>query len=191
MWRLGVCRDPAAEVRGRISVVAGRCHFRARAVFRMGCLALRFCACVFSAIVAVADTTAASENVLHSFQDNGTDGWNPSSALIELKGTLYGVTEFGGASGDGIVYSVSPSTGAETILHSFGGSSDDGREPFGKLLNNDSTFYGTTIEGGTNGAGTLFQIDPATGTETVLYSFQSGFADGAAPRGALLKIGIS
>lgn len=43
----------------------------------------------------------------------------------------------------------------------------------------DGNFYGTTLTGGTNGVGSVFQITPA-GTVTTLYSFTGG-ADGATP----------
>jgi uncharacterized repeat protein (TIGR03803 family) len=171
-----------------MSMAAGRCLFLTRVSFRVNRLALAFCVCLVSAVVAVTSATAATETVLHSFQNNGVDGYDPTSALVYLNGKLYGVTFYGGAYNDGTVFSIIPSSGAETVVYSFGGTSGDGTEPFGKLLNIDGTFYGTTNEGGMQDAGTLFRIDPATRVETVLYSFQSGYTDGALPRGALLKV---
>ena len=40
--------------------------------------------------------------------------------------------------------------------------------------------------GGASGDGTVFEITPA-GTETVLYSFKGGTADGAQPYGSLIQ----
>jgi len=45
--------------------------------------------------------------VLYSFGSSG-DGALPRAGLINVKGTLYGTTEVGGASGYGTVFSVSP-----------------------------------------------------------------------------------
>ncbi len=58
------------------------------------------------------------ETVLHSF-GSGSDGLYPYAGLLNVKCTLYGTTEQGGAHGCGTVYSVS-TTGAERVLHSFG-----------------------------------------------------------------------
>ena len=47
------------------------------------------------------------EFVLYSF-GSGSDGEYPAAALTNVSGTLYGTTLYGGASGDGTVYSFSP-----------------------------------------------------------------------------------
>jgi uncharacterized repeat protein (TIGR03803 family) len=62
----------------------------------------------------------------------------------------------------------------------------DGANPEAGLTNVNGTLYGTTSQGGTRGAGTVFKLTP--GTETVLYSFQYG-SDGAYPQAALLNVG--
>lgn len=126
---------------------------------------------------------------MHSFDDNGTDGYDPSSSLIEVKGTLFGVSNFGGAYGDGTVYAVDPKTGAEAVFYSFSGSPGDGNRPLGRLLDVGNTLYGTTGEGGTAGCGTIFELDRVTGTETVLYNFQGSYDyDGAGPNGSLIDL---
>jgi uncharacterized repeat protein (TIGR03803 family) len=43
--------------------------------------------------------------VLHSFGGSG-DGQGPYAGLINVKGTLYGTTRFGGANGVGTVFSL-------------------------------------------------------------------------------------
>jgi uncharacterized repeat protein (TIGR03803 family) len=52
----------------------------------------------------------------------------------------------------------------------------------------DENFYGTTLEGGANNAGTVFKITPG-GTLMMLYSFcsQSICADGYYPQGVLIQ----
>jgi uncharacterized repeat protein (TIGR03803 family) len=51
---------------------------------------------------------AGGETVLYSFckQQLCTDGQNPDAGLIDVKGTLYGVTQKGGASGYGTVFAI-------------------------------------------------------------------------------------
>jgi uncharacterized repeat protein (TIGR03803 family) len=46
--------------------------------------------------------------VLHTFSDNGSDGYYPASNLISVNGTLYGTTAYGGTHGYGTVYSITP-----------------------------------------------------------------------------------
>jgi uncharacterized repeat protein (TIGR03803 family) len=73
------------------------------------------------------------------------------------------------------------------LLYSFKGGSDghkDGYMPFGPLIAVNGALYGITSNGGTNGNGTVFQIN-ATGRETVLYSFNGG-SDGAYPQSGLI-----
>jgi uncharacterized repeat protein (TIGR03803 family) len=54
------------------------------------------------------------------------------------------------------------------------------------LLLAGGQLYGTTSAGGTSGYGTVFKLDPATGTQTVLYTFK-GEADGGSPYSSLIR----
>jgi uncharacterized repeat protein (TIGR03803 family) len=123
------------------------------------------------------NAATGAEQVLYSFK-GGTDGAAPYGALIFLGGKLYGTTSLGGANGDGTVFSVNIKTGAETLLHSFAGS-PDGKQPVAGLSYHNGMLYGTTQLGGQSpngGFGTVFAINPTTGSEQVLYSFfQDGF----------------
>lgn len=118
--------------------------------------------------------TGKSFRVLHAFRGGGTDGADPMAGLLEIRGRLYGTTAEGGAYGGsnysgGTVFSVNVATGNERVLHSFGGSAD-GAYPVAGLIDVNGTLYGTTEEGGQNGAGTVFGMSTA-GKETTLYSF--------------------
>jgi uncharacterized repeat protein (TIGR03803 family) len=97
---------------------------------------------------------------------------------------LYGTTAFGGANGDGTVFSITTS-GKESVLHSFKGSGD-GENPFAGLLNVKDTLYGTTDSGGADGYGTVFSVT-TSGKETVLYSFK-GCDDGEHPDAGLVYV---
>ena len=120
---------------------------------------------------------------------NFSGGSNPgyiSNVIIDTKGNLYGVSEFGGTYSNGVVFEVSPK-GALKILHSFKGAPTDGYLATGNLVRDKSgNFYGTSQYGGSGtgchveaGCGTIFKLTPA-GKETVLYNFQGG-ADGDSP----------
>jgi uncharacterized repeat protein (TIGR03803 family) len=145
------------------------------------------CGTVFSV------TTTGSENVLHSF-GNGTDGIAPTSSLIDVNGTLYGTTAFGGgycaadgATGCGTVFSITPA-GTELVLHHFG-SGSDGAVSYAGLIDVKGTLYGTTAYGGDVtsgiGLGTVFKIR-TNGKEQVLHNF--GISDGWHPEAALIDV---
>lgn len=126
-----------------------------------------------------------SETVLHTF--NGTDGQFPYAELIADKaGNLYGTTTSGGNHGYGNVFKVTPG-GTETSLYSFCSNNGctDGDTPYGALIADEKgNLYGTTVEGGSDNFGTVFELTPS-GTETVLYSFTGG-NDGANPEAGLI-----
>ena len=123
--------------------------------------------------------------ILHKFGGSG-DGWFPASAFINVKGTLYGTTSRGGSNNSGTVFSIAKN-GEETVLHSFGASSLDGRQPFAPLINVSGTLYGTTSAGGAYGYGTVFTVTPS-GTEKVLYSFYPRILDGGVPYAGLIDV---
>ncbi|MGB6522944.1 MAG: choice-of-anchor tandem repeat GloVer-containing protein, partial [Candidatus Cybelea sp.] len=51
---------------------------------------------------------SGAETMLHSFAGGSGDGEEPNAGLININGTLYGTTAFGGANGDGTVFSLAP-----------------------------------------------------------------------------------
>ena len=125
------------------------------------------------------DLATGAETDLYHFQ-GGKDGQNPNGPLLYINGLLYGTTEFGGSSGYGIVFAIDPTTGVETILHSFIGGNDESDSQ--TLIYNDGTLYGTDSGADSLGQGSLYAIDPVSGNLTVLYSFAGG-ADGSGPVG--------
>jgi len=138
------------------------------------------------AVFAIA--TSGKETVLYSFGGSG-DGKNPYAGLINVKGTLYGTTYYGGANGDGTVFAITTS-GTETMLYSFDGKT--GANPDAGLINVKGTLYGTTENGGTTYCegseycGTVFAIT-RSGKETVLHNF-GGSGDGTYPEAALINV---
>jgi uncharacterized repeat protein (TIGR03803 family) len=72
----------------------------------------------------------------------------------------------------------------ESVLYSFTGSPDGSGPDAGLVLDAQGNLYGTTLESGTYGWGTVFTVD-TTGRETV-YSFR-GPSDAAFPRAGLVR----
>jgi uncharacterized repeat protein (TIGR03803 family) len=134
-------------------------------------------------------TTFGKETVLHSFPTGSGDGEQPRAGLINVKGKLYGTTADGGAGCDsygcGTVFKITTS-GAETVLYTFG-ASGDGYYPDAGLTSANGTLYGTTDAGGASAFGTVFSVT-LSGRETVLHSFGVGSGDGRHPDAALLNV---
>jgi uncharacterized repeat protein (TIGR03803 family) len=136
-------------------------------------------------------STNGDENVLYRFSE-GDDGWRPNAGLVDVKGTLYGTTYFGGKGcGCGTVYSMT-TAGKEKVVHSFQLGSDGGN-PSGGLIAVKGTLYGTTEHGGSGcsvsyACGTVFSLT-TTGKEKVLYSFKGPPNDGIRPSERLVSVG--
>ncbi len=132
---------------------------------------------------------------LYTFGSGGqADGQNPYGNLVQdSKGIFYGAATWGGSHNFGTVFSlrpapkVLPSTGLNpmfpTWLHSFAGS--DGEYPFFGDLTVDShgNLYGTTMNGGGYGQGSVYKLTPAGfgWTFQTLYNFAPGGSVGAFP----------
>jgi len=106
-------------------------------------------------------TAKGVEKVFYSFGSQPNDGTDPVMGVIfDKKGNLYGTTFSGGAHGYGTVYEVTPK-GVETVLYSFGSQPGDGQNPqAGLVFDKMGNLYGTTLNGGANGVGTVFKLTP-------------------------------
>jgi uncharacterized repeat protein (TIGR03803 family) len=140
-----------------------------------------------------------TENVLHSFNDDGTDGFYPFAGLIlDSEGNLYGTTSDGPAgatASGGTVFELMPAGGGswtETLLYRFCSQSNctDGFYPLaGLIFDAEGNLYGTTNAGGRYSYGTVFEVSPKAGggwKEKVLHSFKSNGTDGLYPVASLI-----
>lgn len=131
---------------------------------------------------------------------NGNNSWNetilyslpyveaglPCAGFIrDAAGNLYSTGWNGGAHGLGAVFELSPAGGGawtETTLHSFNGS--DGSHINDTILSDSSgNLYGTSLDGGSVGAGVVWELSPETGgtwSFKVIHDFGSG-KDGVTP----------
>lgn len=102
------------------------------------------------------------------------DGANPEAGLVLSGNTLYGTALHGGRAGDGTVFAVNTDGTGFTNLRSFtaliSNTNGDGANPFGELLLSGNTLYGTTVNGGTNGFGTLFSLTLPPPQMTIIQS---------------------
>jgi len=101
--------------------------------------------------------TAGKFSVLHSFNNDGTEGLNPNGGLVgDAEGNLYGTTQVSGTDGiGGTVFKVSK-TGKLTVLFNFDGS-EGGATPFaGVIRDSKGNLYGTTYQG----KGTVYELTP-------------------------------
>jgi uncharacterized repeat protein (TIGR03803 family) len=100
------------------------------------------------------------ETVLHNFTGT-SDGANPIAGVIrDTHGNLYGICDSGGADDDGTIYELN-SKGTLTLLHSFAGGPTDGGTPWGGVIQDSKgNLYGTTLEGGSDREGTVWELTP-------------------------------
>ncbi len=134
--------------------------------------------------------------VLHAFPEQSggffSDGAYPYAALVQATdGNFYGVTTFGGALTtyyqSGTVFRITKQ-GTFTKLWDFNATdtSVNGIDGYGALIQaSDGNLYGTTMQGGSANAGTIFQMTLA-GALTQILSFDS-VTDGAYPRSVPLQ----
>jgi uncharacterized repeat protein (TIGR03803 family) len=103
-------------------------------------------------------TAAGHYSVLHSFT-GGSDGLRPVAAVtLDSSGNIYGTTEQGGTSGEGVVFMIG-SSGTESVLYSFTGAS--GANPAcAPARDSSGDIYGTAAAGGTSGGGVVFKLTP-------------------------------
>lgn len=132
----------------------------------------------------------AFPNQMYSFGNtNGDpDGRFPVAAIYQAPdGSLYITTSFGGTYDAGTVDKFTLNNGV--LILDWTASFNDGTngsDPMGPvIMASDGYLYGTTIAGGDDENGNIYQIDPSTGNITDVYDF-TGESDGAEPQCGLL-----
>jgi len=132
-------------------------------------------------------TNGSGYDLEHSFFTS-TSGMDPIGTLAIDGTTLYGTTEFGGATAPftGTVYSIGTDGSSPNILHEFDGGASDGARPAGGILRIGSTLYGITSEGGDDNFGTIFSIGTNGTGFTLLHEFAGDPNDGSTPTASLI-----
>jgi uncharacterized repeat protein (TIGR03803 family) len=134
-------------------------------------------------VLATANYSFAQFQTLVSFTGPNGDDPFQENLVQGIDGNLYGTTTYGGTSGNGTIFKMTPG-GTLTTIYNFA-NTPDGANPYaGLLLGTDGNFYGTTAEGGASGMGTVFKVTSG-GKLTILHNF-SGM-DGNLPYGVLVQ----
>ena len=131
------------------------------------------------------NTDGTDYSVLHTFTVSPVDGRNPSGSLTLSGSILYGMTPSGGSNGVGTLFSINTDGSGFGLLHSFGGGTSDGANPFGSLTLSGSTLYGMTRDGGNSDNGTLFSIGTDGSNFRLLERFGGSLPGGGDPHGDL------
>lgn len=159
--------------------------------------------CGLLALAAHSRAAAATLQTLHTFsaQDSyghNADGQDPFAGLVlGLDGTMYGTTEYGGVYGGGTLYKVRADGSGFLSLHSFSAldsrnHNPDGAAPCATLtVARAGIVYGTTLNGGAYGTGTVFKVHADGSGFSTIHTFLSDDgrernAGGAYPHGGLV-----
>ena len=126
------------------------------------------------------NTVNGKDSVLFSF--SGPTGYNPLGSLFQgFDSLLYGMTQIGGTSGSGTLFSFNIKTGKDSVLVNFNGS--NGGSPHTSLIQaSDSILYGSTNSGGTYSLGVLYSYNLRARIYSVLANFDGSDSLGEYPQ---------
>jgi uncharacterized repeat protein (TIGR03803 family) len=129
----------------------------------------------------------AADTVLHNFGsavvNDGTQPWG-SLTLVRAgnSAVLFGETVYGGSSGRGAIFTISPKGKNYRIVHSFAGGAGDGSQPrYGQLQQVGNVLYGATLRGGPANDGVIFRINTDGTGYAVIHDFSGSIHDGSLP----------
>ena len=133
---------------------------------------------------------AATFTTIHTFPDQRLGSY--PTGLLYQNGFLVGATSAAGPAGSGNLFKLELATGSVNVLYDFatpaeGGQAVDGVDPEIAPTSRGGALIGVTPFGGSGGYRTLYRLDVATRTETILHNF-SGMPDGIVPSSRLLVI---
>ena len=139
-------------------------------------------------------SAASNFKVLHGFGSGRDGGDIQSSVTVDKKGHVYGTTHYGGTGGYGTVFKLSQKPNgswSEKILQNFSNNDPNGQEPLAPvILDSAGNLYGTTVAGGANHGGTVYEMThaPSGWNFQVLYDFcsQPDCSDGGGPWAGLV-----
>ncbi|MCX6353520.1 MAG: hypothetical protein NTZ78_01295 [Candidatus Aureabacteria bacterium] len=132
---------------------------------------------------------------LHSFWDPAipSDASSPHGALAADGDLLYGMTQGGGSSGCGAVFSIQSGGSDYRKLHNFCDPAidHDGEEAWGAILIHEGVLYGMTRIGGAHDGGIIFSMNPDGSGYKKLHDFGDPAIadDGVNPFGSLISDG--
>jgi uncharacterized repeat protein (TIGR03803 family) len=132
----------------------------------------------------VFEIAAGSTTITTLASFNGTNGNGPEAAVtLDPAGDLFGTTESGGAGGSGAVFEIAAGSSTIADLASFGAGTVGAYPEAGVTTDAVGDVFGTTMSGGVNNDGTVFEIPAGTTTVTTLATFNG--INGSAPEATL------
>jgi uncharacterized repeat protein (TIGR03803 family) len=140
------------------------------------------------------------ESPIYNFGNDASHGIFPDSNVVfDQQSNLYGTTPSGGFTGPpcnniagcGTVFEITPlgpGTWALSNYYVFSGGADGSFPDGGVILDAAGNIYGTTVQGGAFGYGTVFELTPINGVWifNVLHSFNNVTGDFGNPKGRLV-----
>jgi uncharacterized repeat protein (TIGR03803 family) len=105
------------------------------------------------------------ERVLHSFEGGSDGSFSISTLVMDAAGHLYGTTSEGGAAGCGCgtIFRLARGTDGtwtESVAHRFTNVPDGAFAYNGMAADSAGNFYGTTVHGGADGEGAIYEFTP-------------------------------
>ncbi len=146
----------------------------------------RIVALVFALLACGTLVSAQTEHSLYSFPYPEIPDVR-GGLVADSSGNLYGASVFGGTNNAGTVFELSPPAApggawTESVLYNFPGDNSAG--PGGTLVfDSKGSLYGTTVTGGDDGGGSVFQLVPPAApggewTENTIASLYDGYPYG-------------
>ncbi|MFT7589495.1 MAG: putative repeat protein (TIGR03803 family), partial [Limisphaerales bacterium] len=116
-----------------------------------------------------------------------TNGFLCNGTLLQASnGMMYCGNRLGGSIDKGVFFEFDPVTDELELKANFK-LAEEGREPIGKLLYaSNGMVYGVARKGGTYNSGTIFSIDPETGSLSKVFEFQDSIS-GKGPEAGLAE----
>ena len=107
------------------------------------------------------NTDGSGFNVLHSFDSAVDDGYLPYSSLVVDSGRVYGMTNNGGQTWAGVIFSMGLNGSGYVIHHEFDANTAESGRPWGSLIvAGQGEFFGMTHENWSGfNYGTVFSFD--------------------------------
>jgi uncharacterized repeat protein (TIGR03803 family) len=119
------------------------------------------------------------------FVASATGKYPMGTPVESADGVLYGMTDAGGISDDGVIFGFDLTTGILSKYQDLN-SINVSRPLLGFMRANNDMLYGLISEGGVNNLGVLIEFDPATNTLTKKFDFD-GTNSGRTPWGELFQ----
>ena len=127
---------------------------------------------------------AAGSNAIITLASFNNGAYPRAGLVQDSNGNLFGTTDAGGASNVGTVFELAAGSNTITTLASF--NNTNGAYPRAGLIeDSNGNLFGTTVEGGADGDGTVYEVAAGSNTITPIASFN--YTNGALPYAGVVE----